>query len=299
MLKPGGHLLAFSGPRTVHRLVCAVEDAGFEVRDLLNWVHAQGMPKGASCLKPACEPISLSRKPLDGTLKKNQAKWGTGVLHIAECRIPVDRVLDASQLRTMNRSKRAARDGWGFSTRHADKPQVVHPTGRWPGTLVHDGSLPVLAEFAKAGIRTSGLMRTGQQRKKSLGLGGYHDHRPDETTRTDTYADTGPVSRFFVACPFDESDYSRFAYFSKASRSERTERGVVKNDHPTVKPLSLMRWLVRLVTPPGGLVLDPFVGSGTTLLAAREEGMRSIGIEKDMRYYRIAAKRLRAHGGRG
>ena len=143
VLKPGGHLLAFAGTRTQHRMAVRIEDAGFEIRDMIMWHHGQGFPKSknlgygfGSALKPATEPITMARKPCVGTLESNFAQWGTGGLNIDRCRVPIHPGSDASQLRTMQRGQRAGDDGWGMSTLGGDAPQVVRADGRWPANLI-------------------------------------------------------------------------------------------------------------------------------------------------------------------
>ena len=228
VLKPGGHLVAFGAPRTFHRLVAGVEDAGLEVRDQLLWLYGSGIPKSrrwpgglGTALKPAYEPILLARAPLDGTTPQNLDAWGTGVLNIQAARVGSQRY--------------------------------------WPGNIALS-------------------------------------HGPD--------------------CPAQllnnpGTDLSRLFYCPKTSRAER-EAGceqlaarlaplytgssrkprVLRNIHPTVKPLELMRWLVKLVTPSGGLVLDPFSGSGSTGAAAVLEGRRFLGIEREGQYVDVACARL-------
>jgi DNA modification methylase len=245
VLKPGGWLAAFGTPRTAHRLVAGVEDAGFEVRDQLLWLYANGVPKShrradglGSTLKPAYEPILLARKPMEGTtLDANLALHGTGALQIDAGRVP-------------NRA-----GGRGF----------------WPAnvTLTHDSRCRrgrCQADCPVALIDT--------------------ERRPGRE-----------ISRLFFA--------------SKANRREREAgcenlplravpiypRGgssvrLVRNTHPTVKPLALMRWLTRLLCPPEGTVLDPFTGSGSTGAAATLEGRRFIGIERDERYVPVACARI-------
>jgi DNA modification methylase len=243
VLKPGGHLLAFGAPRTFHRLVSGIEDAGLEVRDQLLWLYGTGMPKSprlpgdrATALKPAYEPILLARAPLVGTTARNLEEWGTGALNIGAARIT----------------------GRG------------EPAGFWPANVALSHAPDCNASGCAPGCPTSLLDR----------------------------AQTGPPP-------------SRLFFCGKASKRER-EAGceqlparltqffnghhhpprVRHNVHPTVKPLALMRWLVRLVTPPGGLVLDPFVGSGSTGAAAVLEGRQFLGIEREAAYVDIACARL-------
>jgi DNA modification methylase len=232
VLKPGGHLVAFGGTRTWHRLATAAEEVGFDVRDSLAWLYSSGMPKSlnvhralsnsashdlqssdwkgwGTTLKPAFEPIVLARRPLEGTMVENLSTWGVGPLNIAGA--------DLSQ------------DG--------DAASAGDSTQKWP-TNVH---------LDKA-----------------------------QAARLQAEVDRNPANSFWI---------------SKPNRAER----VIVDDvaHPTVKPLALMRRLVRLVTPHGGLVLDPFAGSGTTIEACLLEGMRTIGIERDAAYLPLIEERIR------
>ncbi len=240
-LKPGGWLAAFGTPRTFHRLVAGIEEAGFEVRDQVLWLYGQGVPKShartdglGTCLKPAYEPVLLARKPFSGTLDANLAEYGTGALQIEEARVP----------------------------------RLEGGRGYWPAnvTLSHDP-------------------RCRPKRCQSDCPAALIDTQPDRQ-----------ISRLF--------------YTPKASRAER-EAGcealplieapiyphaqgprLVRNTHPTVKPLELMRWITRLLCPPGGTVLDPFAGSGSTGAACVLEGRRFVGIEREERYVPIACARI-------
>lgn len=231
-------------------------------------------------LKPAYEPVVLARKPLEGTVVQNVIKHGVGGLNIDATRIgdskPPAKTLPFTSWREME----------GRHDRQNPEQTYDPNKGRWPANIIFDeGAASLLDE--QTGILKSGLMKGGQKRKKSKGKGGYGDHFPDEATAQDTYADSGGASRFF--------------YIGKASRSER-ERGlpevvdekgnkIRQNHHLTVKPVDLMRYLVRLITPPGGVVLDPFIGSGTTRLAAESEGFYTIGIDSEEEYLQIAVQR--------
>lgn len=285
VLRPGGFLIAFGGTRTYHRLVCAIEDGGFEVRDMLAWLYGSGFPKGTdkakipeawrgwnTALKPAIEPICLARKPMDGTLAQNLERWGTGALWVDGCRIPLD-----GEVITVT--------GKGaLPTRHnVDQPRDAAPIaerpagmGRWPANILHDGSGEVVSLFpSEAGAQAPVTVRNGD---KFRGTYGAFKGNRDEAGST-FKGDSGSAARFF--------------YCAKADAADRNdglpERG---NHHPTVKPTDLMRWLVRLVTPPGGVVLDPFMGSGSTLKAAELEGFSAIGIEREADYIAIARRRI-------
>ncbi len=242
VLKPGGHLLAFGSPRTAHRLAAGLEDAGFELRDTLMWLYGQGVPKDrlrdgrASQLKPGYEPVLLARAPLQGSISKNEAMWGTGRLGIDESRLPPDREDIA---------------------------------GRWPANVA--------------------------------------------ITHTDACATvcTPDCPVLHLDCAQPATRPSRFFYCAKPSRQERdsgcdhlparkttTVYGMTaahprRNTHPTVKPVALMAWLIKLACPPGGTVLDPFTGSGTTGVATLQAQRRFIGVERDSGYARIARARLR------
>jgi site-specific DNA-methyltransferase (adenine-specific) len=280
VLKPGGHLLAFAGTRTQHRMAVQIEDAGFEIRDLIAWVYGSGFPKSrnldgdwqgwGTALKPALEPITVARKPFKGTVAANVLEHGTGALNINGCRIG-----ETAETWPKSRSYHSAR---------GPKPRAAHgtgdgetistgegPAGRWPANLIHDGSDEVVGLFphtapSKASMRGVGL--TGADEKV------YGKGDPTFDTMRGHNDAGGSAARFF--------------YCAKASKADRGEG----NSHPTVKPTELMRYLCRLVTPPGGVVLDPFMGSGSTGKAAVLEGFRFIGIEREAEYLEIARGRI-------
>jgi hypothetical protein len=253
VLKPGGYMLAFGGTRTYHRLACAVEDAGFEVRDCLMWLYGSGFPKGRGCLKPAWEPILLCRKPGPRVLP----------LGVDECRMPCD------EDRTRPARTPNGIYGNGNGTNHTTSDS--HPAGRWPANVVHDGGEEVLEAFAAFGSKDT---RDGMVNNRGGDGAGYMKGWKGAEQSPAVYGDRGTAARFF--------------YTAKASKAERGEG----NNHPTVKPLALLEWLVRLVCPPGGLVLDPFAGSATTGVACLRTGRRFVGVEKDAGYHEIARKRL-------
>jgi len=340
VLKPGAHLLAFGGTRTYHRMACAIEDAGFEIRDQLQWLYGSGFPKShniskaidkeagverqqgelkthgrgkwnlkidnqqkgctgighadgskkvyhetlpetdeaktwegwGTALKPANEPIVLARKPpSEKTIAKNVLKHGTGAINIEASRIPVDPEKDKSQLRTLNRNARTddiSGQKWGMTKTKKDTPQVVSPEGRFPANILLDEEAGEMLN-QQSGIRTSGTMKLKSHVNKRNVYNKYN------TGADFNYqASSGGASRFF--------------YCAKVSKKERGEG----NNHPTVKPIALMRYLIRLITPEDGIILDPFSGSGSTLLAAIDENMRYIGIEKEKEYYEIAKHRI-------
>lgn len=281
VLKPGGHLLAFAGTRTQHRMAVRIEDAGFEIRDMIAWVYGTGFPKSlnlkedwqgwGTALKPALEPITVARKPLIGTVVENVLKHGTGAINIDGCRVEPtgesrERIDEPSQ------DTRYSENG---STNFAAKPGVRggDPSGRWPANLIHDGSDEVIDLFPES---TSGSMKAGTQRSAQDGPGSVcYGTYGGNITSVDITASKGSAARFF--------------YCAKASKKDRGD-----NNHPTVKPTDLMRYLCRLVTPPNGVILDPFMGSGSTGKAAMLEGFKFIGCELSPEYMKIAKSRIEA-----
>ena len=286
ILKPGGHLLAFGSPRTWHRLATGVEDAGFEFRDTIAWRYGQGFPKSRNLsgdhegwgtgLKPAFEPIIVARRPLDGTVVQTVLTHGTGALHVDACRIPMTRedaaTIDAKHA-GMNPDtyRRAPRASLHLSTDPMPlKPVRAHDAGRWPtNTALDDAAASALD--SQSGTSTS---RTGRPRDADHGDGW------GMTSTGTEHDDTGGASRFFPV----------FRWEPKAPPSERPSAGGVQ--HPTVKPLALMRWLIRMVVPHGGLVLAPFAGSGTTVEASLAEGMRCVAMERDKTYLPLIRERI-------
>lgn len=255
--KPGAFLVACGGTRTWHRQACAIEDAGWEITDSLAWLYGTGYPKSRSGLKPAHEPIVLARAP--GPVRE---------LNIDACRTPAER--------KGNHTKKTARDQTREST-DALSMSAGDPCdglGRWPANVVLDEIAGAILD-EQTGILTSARAYSATL-ETSVALGA----KKRNLDESKVFSDSGGASRYFY-CP-------------KASRAERTHAGEVANKHPTVKPIALMRWLLRLVTPPGGLVLDPFCGSGTTLLAARDEGFSCVGIDNDPNSVRITEERLAA-----
>ena len=262
ILKPGGYMLAFGGTRTYHRLTCAVEDAGFHIVDTIMWLWGSGFPKGKGQLKPSWNPILLCRRPGPKVLP----------LGIEECRV---RTTEADIEEMQGRSERRAPNS---VLGRLGNDEAWEPTtaGRWPANVVIDDSEEVLKAFAEFEERKGdSLNRQPRQQQEQSGQNGktLNSGWQAEGWETIGYGGTGTAARFF--------------YCAKASRRERGEG----NAHPTVKPLALMEWLVKLVCPPEGLCLDLFLGSGTTALACIRTGRRIVGIEKDADYLEIARKR--------
>ncbi len=267
VLKPGGHLLSFAGTRTQHRMAVNIEDAGFEIRDMIAWVYGSGFPnshnlKGnwqgwGTALKPAMEPITVARKPFKGTVADNVEKYGTGAINVDGGRVGNEIRIDT--ITENGYGSNYMDDNWTPSGKTYTKEVV----GRWPANLIHDGSDEVIgilndsARFfycAKASKRDRDQGCDGMEEKELNAYGdfnGTEDHAP---------------------------------------KSNITRR----NHHPTVKPTDLMRYLCRLITPPNGIILDPFMGSGSTGKAAIMEGFSFIGIELDADYLTIANARILA-----
>lgn len=334
VLKPGGHLLAFGGTRTWHRLACAVEDAGFEVRDSIAWMYGSGFPKSlnvskaldksagatrevvgtrrlggnaaqttaekggtyatntnsvgvsaievpvtasateearawegwGTALKPAFEPIVVARKPLTGTVAGNVLAHGTGALNIDGCRVEgVKGWPDSKQY--ANGIAWGDNKGAAFTQDNSQNP--AKDLGRWPANVILD------EDQANALDQQSGEGKNSARRAgKGAGLG-YHGGGTS-VGGAGGYDDQGGASRFF--------------YVAKAPKKERPI--VDGTAHPTVKPLALMQWLVRLVTPPGGTVLEPFAGSGTTVEACILEGFNVIAIEREADYLPLIQSRI-------
>ena len=280
VMKPGAHLVAFGGTRTYHRLACAIEDAGFETRDTVSWLYGTGFPKShnqqgewrgwGTALKPACELIVLARKPLIGTVAANLLGHGTGALNIDGCRIGTTKGVPASVSRGTGGSSlpgsidHSLRREDGTGSGH--DPNVV----RWPANVIHDGSEEVLAAFPDT---------PGQQGKASS--------NPDSPRTRRVYGAMGRADDP-TAPRGDSGSAARFFYCAKATKADR-----IGSKHPTVKPIALIRYLCRLVTPPGGTILDPFAGSGTLAAAAHAEGFNAILVEREAEYITDIQRRIR------
>ena len=277
-LKPGAHLVAFGGTRTYHRLAIAIEDAGFEIRDQIGWVFGSGFPKSrnignglGTALKPAWEPIVLARKPLsEKTVAANVLKWGTGAINVDGCRIATDEGLNGgAYAKTGGRTvSQSLHGGSGMNVAGKTVGRAFEqPAGRWPANIITDGSEEVVAGFPESD--DSHVSGSAINARASIGYGGS-----DAKFRTVRHAGNGSAARFF--------------YTAKADADDR-----LGSKHPTVKPLDLMQYLVRLVTPPSGLVLDPFAGTGTTAEAAWREGMSAVLIEREAEYQDDIRRRMK------
>ena len=319
VLKPGGYLLSFGGTRTYHRMACAIEDAGFEIRDMIEWIYGSGFPKSlnigkavdkiqgnerkvvaikeqsgakfktvqeqmdnggfndpnrtnfsvdkgtsewegwGTALKPAHEPICMARKPLsEKSVAENCLKWGTGGINIDGCRIETTDNLNggtySKNAKELNRKSQVPKNGIN--------KEFVQPDGRFPANVIFDEEAGRMLDEQSGVSKSNTRQPTGGQILNPE-TGWNQNAMIDKTVRG--FNDSGGASRFF--------------YCAKASKAERAG-----SKHPTVKPLKLMRYLVRLITPPNGIVLDPFTGSGTTLEASLLEGFSFVGIEKQAEY---------------
>jgi DNA modification methylase len=347
VLKPGGHLLAFAGTRTQHRMAIRIEDAGFEIRDMIAWIYGSGFPKSlnigkavdkllgneravigkqnytcqdirgnsfesqrakerprleqeitigsslfegwGTALKPALEPITVARKPIsENNIAENCLKHGTGGINIDGCR--VENEDDTSCLVNTD----------GFFSSNAIKKRINggNAQGRFPANLIHDGSDEVLACFpeTKVGARKSGQLRHTK-------VGGLN-FTGNTYTINDYPANEGSAARFFYCAKASKSERNAgcdelpkgeapASARSKAAEGRNNPLGEPRqNHHPTVKPIAVMQWLLRLVTPKGGITLDPFSGSGSTQCAAIREGFHYIGCEISEEYLQIAAHRI-------
>jgi site-specific DNA-methyltransferase (adenine-specific) len=373
VLKPGGHLLSFGGTRTHHRMVCAIEDAGFDIRDEIVWIYGCGFPKSLSIgkaydnkignerevigidehaerfkqykeqdgterktfndkitkgtslyeglgtsLKPAHEPIVLARKPFKGTVIDNVLKWGTGGINIDDCRIPTTDTPKsckgtgfASIMKTNKEQGFRPRDYYenqdGFDYESNKK-------GRFPANLIHDGSDEVLACFPDSKSvqsKRGGNVNSGSERYQWNK--GERESFDKESAYECGFNDLGNASRFFYCAKTSKSERNRGCEWLELKQNlqgldnrgrtleredgsktlvDRFSKTQAQNNHPTVKPLALMQYLVKLVTPKNGLVLDPFMGSGTTAIACKRLNFNFIGFDSNAEYCEIAKYRL-------
>jgi len=336
VLKPGGHLLAFGGTRTYHRMACAIEDAGFEIRDSIHWIYGSGFPKSldvskaidkaagakrtasatpeAQCwqgwgtaLKPAHEPIVVARKPLIGTVAANVLEYGTGGINVDGCRVRSD-IVQTNRYNTKG-------DMTSFHGSQAGNSYVSNQhEGRWPANIIFDEDAGAELD-AQSGVSKSGVaVRHNGVTGGTIGPPGNKEVGTPDLG----YGDTGGASRFFYCAKASKSErnaglegleekeigakgngLARTCGTCSASVLDRCDcpdrtfnNPTRQNFHPTVKPLALMRYLVRLVTPPGGIVFDPFLGSGTTAVASILEGFKWAGCEMTEDYWPIIEARV-------
>ena len=364
VLKPGGHILAFSAARTYHHLAMSIEQAGFEIRDQIMWIYGSGFPKSqdvgrqlhkkhngrpdkqrydknimipegsnyrhpengklyrvlpdinggglarshegqpygivfeeiiqvdnpwtgwGTCLKPAHEPICMARKPMRNSVAQNVQEWGVGAINVDATRIPTDDVMissagNADTFYKYNPENNLDGPGTGSKINTDVAKWTQAKGGRFPANIIHDGSDDVMCMFPSTEVKNK-PPRT-YTNKTGFREGYVNGVAPDKEIEHTIYNDGGSAARFF--------------YCAKVNKTERnTGYGTheLGNNHPTVKPVDLMRYLIRLVTPPGGTVLDPFCGSGSTGMAAVELGHTFIGIEREASYAKIAHTRIAA-----
>jgi site-specific DNA-methyltransferase (adenine-specific) len=336
VLKPGAHLLAMGGTRTYHRLACAIEDAGFEIRDCIQWLYGSGFPKShdvskgidraagavrdatptlemqrksdigeissnrrcaicgkarisadpcicprdsgpatdaarqwegwGTALKPACELIVLARKPLsEGTFAANVLKWGTGAINVGACRIGVGKFVPGG-----GKSKRGNQGGGIYGDGEAEQNAQPHSNGRWPANVIHDGSEEVVAAFPD---EAGSVVKFEQYSNHFAPINPNMVGWTGKTVAPSSYGDSGSAARFF--------------YTAKADADDR-----IGSKHPTIKPLDLMQYLVRLICPKAGTVLDLFAGTGTTGEAAWREGFSAVLIEREQEYCADIRRRM-------
>ena len=412
VLKPGGHLLAFSGSRTYHRMAVAIEDAGFEIRDQVMWLYGSGFPKSmnvgkaldkklgneriktgekkthsnkgikqseqrtaigagafgqevdedvtvgttewegwGTALKPAHEPLVLARKPIsEKSVVDNVLKHRTGGINIDECRVEYADENDRSGWHKTGGGGKGYQDSDTFKIRKITPEEIKERTkdGRFPANVIHDGSDVVKDIFPKTGTKGKAkypdtnpdFRDQGRQSKENMGIDKLSfgqtenvkrktvNRQPRKDDKVWTNNNSGMKSLQYTIEYEDSGDASRYFYCAKTSKAERnqglnnfpiknkkggggtsnnvwyeddvnsasgkfgSEKAPSKNVHPTVKPIKLMKYLCRLITPKGGTVLDPFMGSGSTGMAAKEENFDFVGIEKEEEYFNIASARI-------
>jgi site-specific DNA-methyltransferase (adenine-specific) len=360
VLKPGGHLLAFSSPRTYHRIAVAIEDAGFEIRDQIMWVYGSGFPKShnigkaidkiegkevptgkafnvagqgiglnqnkelrsdhpnyikpsydneyegwGTALKPAHEPIVMARKPIsEKSVAENVLKYGTGAINIDDCRIGTEPI----QINKLNSDSNLHHNYTGEGGKWEGKTEISE--GRFPANIMFD------EEAGKLLDEQSGVKKGNEKKAKFVNYGngeyGKKDGRKTQPTPKEIegtwYGDKGGASRFFY-CPKaskkekneglnglpEKQNIHRATHNGTGEASKGMDRFATQpkmNHHPTIKPLSLMEYLIKLITKPGGVVLDCFMGSGSTGVAAKRNGFSFIGVEKEEEYMEIAKQRI-------
>lgn len=310
VLKPGGYILAFASTRGFGRMSVALEDAGFITHPLIAWIFGSGFPKatrikadgydgwryGGQALKPAIEPIYMGQKPFSeksGTA--NIERWGTGAINIDGCRAETSDNLNGG---AYSEERKPSNSDWvaqGGTIHNSTGKEYEQPSGRWPANLIHDGSDEVLAAFPTS-KSTQGKPR-GAASGEGWGM----------TATGAEYSDSGSAARFFYCAKASRKDREEgldeyvkreggMVYNTSGRHITRRDDGYNPepraNTHPTVKPTALMEYLVRLVTPTGGTVLDPFMGSGSTGKACVFEGFQFIGIEREEEYFDIARGRI-------
>lgn len=309
VLKPGAYIVVCGAPRSYHRMACGLEDAGFVVRDKFAWLFGSGFPKSrnlgdgkGTALKPGHEPIVLAWKPFKGTIATCHHDHGTAALYIDACRLTV---ADSTRTRATALGIGGTTDARERRSEFAMTAGSASEIGRWPPNVLLDEAAAALLD-EQSGDLVSGANPTRRDGDKFRDV--YGEFAGQAVCEPARGVDVGGASRFYyVAKPSREErdlgtehlpprqrDYSRDQAAPGANNPRNSGGQLRGNFHPTVKPIALMRWLIRLVTPPGGTVLDPFLGSGTTGMAARLEQRAFIGIEREDDYLELAQHRIRA-----
>jgi site-specific DNA-methyltransferase (adenine-specific) len=372
VLKPGAHLLAFGGTRTYHRMACAIEDAGFEIRDQMQWLYASGFPKShdiskaidkqagaerevigaeslknrstkkvedasniflprewsitapatpaaiqwqgwGTALKPANEPICVARKPFNCTVAENVLQWGTGAINVDAGRVPLTQYDREEYIPN--------RCGWknGINHEYIGKPsdnvsftsgkngrvfnEKSDSLGRWPANIILDEEAAKMLDEQSGELSGCGCNPERTYKRESIGIP-FSKTSPFLTNKNAHSNNGGGASRFFYVAKASKSEREAglegfelgeppASARSKPAEGRKNALGEPRaNHHPTVKPIKLMEYLVKLVTPPNGIVLDPFTGSGTTGCACARLGFGFIGIEKESKYKDIAEARI-------
>ena len=329
VLKPGGHVLSFGGTRTYHRMTVNIEDAGFEIRDQIQWIYGAGFPKShnigksvdkirgtegtsewqgwGSALKPASEPICVARKPLsEKTIVGNVLRWGTGGINIDGCRI---KYVDGSHPKDLY-GDAYMKSGYGkvngdLQSISGNKREgvYVNDEGRFPANIIFDKEAGKILD-QQSGISKSNC-KSGIVEGKDANV--FNDGETKKTGHKEKimvgdYNDKGGASRFFYCAKVSKKERNLgLEEFEDAERHFNLSKTVsnsklpTKNSHPTVKPINLMAYLCRLITPPNGTVLDPFMGSGSTGIAAQLEGFNFVGMEMDQDYFKVAETRVKSY----
>lgn len=306
VLKPGGYLLAFGGSRTFHRIACAIEDAGFEIRDTVMWLYGSGFPKSmnigkaiesktehngmwkgwGTALKPSYEPIIIARKPCEDSCVANVLKYGVGGLNIDECRVYTsDIIKHGGTLKTMIGDERRG-NSLGMFKEGTENTYTQNPNGRFPANTILTYDDTDFEEVCGGMPYTKSTGESGEKSTNGNFKNVYGDYKGGiKPANLGGLGDSGSTARYF--------------YCAKASKRDRDE-GISgrRNTHCTVKPTSLMQYLIRLVTPNDGTILDPFNGSGSTGKAVMYEnkehnkGYKYIGIELEEEYLDISKARI-------
>lgn len=363
VLKPGGYLLSFGGTRTYHRMAIAIENAGFEIRDMVEWVYGSGFPKSlnigkavdklqgnkrekiivpsksgnsirrgkgeqgstygdahggftdiakgtspwegwGTALKPAHEPICMARKPLsEKTVAENVLKHGTGGINIDGSRVEYKSESDKNGAKWGNQTGNINDYGKGVGSM-GGKDILANNFGRFPANLIHDGSEEVMGMFPET-KPSKKRPPTGKPLFSTQGNAVvWNKNSVMDTTERGINDSGGSAARFFYCAKASKEERNRGCEDKEEKRDADRENDSMalsnrlhnktnlKNNHPTVKPIALMKYLINLVTPPNGTVLDPFMGSGSTGVAAKDNGFNFIGIELNKDYIEIAQKRI-------